>query len=347
MRIVAVQPGPAWSVADCHAGWVEAFRQLGCHVVEFNTHDQFMFYENAHIRNGAGDWVTAIEGSESQAVAVSKHLESVLYEAWPDVVFVTYGTQLDPRTFQLARERGHVVVMYHTEAPYEDDARLKWAEAGVADLWLINDPTNIEQWRQAWPHVAYLPHSYRPALHKPADVMPRRDVCFVGTGFPSRTAWFRRYFDALGTDPKVELFGNWTSIPPGHKVGSHVIEGDGFDNPRTTRIYQTSRVGLNLYRKEATATADGWAMGPREVEMAACGLFFLTEERGENREVLPMLPTFDSPEDCAEQSRWWLEHPAKREAAAREARAAIAEWTFENRARQVLRMLEELHKTAI
>ena len=97
-------------------------------------------------------------------------------------------------------------------------------------------------------------------------------------------------------------------------------------------------MSANLYRAEAQEgdTGEGWAMGPREVELAACGTFYLTEERGENREVLPMVPTFDSPEDFGEKVRWWLAHPEAREQVAREAMAAIGDRTFENHAARLL-----------
>jgi spore maturation protein CgeB len=99
---------------------------------------------------------------------------------------------------------------------------------------------------------------------------------------------------------------------------------------------------LNLYRREAHAAdkADGWSMGPREVEMAACGLFFLRDPRPEGDEVLDMLPTFATPEDASEQLRWYLGHDGEREAAARKAREAIQDRTFDNHAARLLRLLE-------
>ncbi len=98
---------------------------------------------------------------------------------------------------------------------------------------------------------------------------------------------------------------------------------------------------MNIYRREAErpALAQGWSMGPREVELAATGTFFLTEARGENRAVLPMIPTFDSPADFEEQLRWWLAHDTERQAVADAARAAIAPRTFKANAAELLRTL--------
>jgi hypothetical protein len=81
-------------------------------------------------------------------------------------------------------------------------------------------------------------------------------------------------------------------------------------------------------------------MGPREVEMAATGLFFLRDPRGEGDEILDMLPTFASPEDASEQLRYWLAHDDERQALAGKAREAVADRTFHNHAATLLRLLD-------
>jgi spore maturation protein CgeB len=116
------------------------------------------------------------------------------------------------------------------------------------------------------------------------------------------------------------------------------------DNELAARLYRASRIGLNLYRREAEDAhlGQGWALGPREVEMAACGLPFLRDSRGESDEVFPMLPVFDGPEEAAAQLRWWLIHDEERQDAARAARAAIRDRTFDANARALLAMAEKL-----
>lgn len=82
-------------------------------------------------------------------------------------------------------------------------------------------------------------------------------------------------------------------------------------------------------------------MGPREVEMAACGMFFLRDPRPEGDELLSMLPTFTSPQEASERLRYWLEHPTLRQELASKAREAIADRTFSNRAAELLRILAD------
>jgi spore maturation protein CgeB len=117
-------------------------------------------------------------------------------------------------------------------------------------------------------------------------------------------------------------------------------------NYETAEVYRNAKCGINFYRREYddaddAATTTPWAMGPREVEQAACGMFYLRDPRAEGDEVLHMLPTFSGPEDAGEQLRWWIAHEDEREQAALKAREAIADRTFTSNAKRLLELLED------
>jgi spore maturation protein CgeB len=122
----------------------------------------------------------------------------------------------------------------------------------------------------------------------------------------------------------------------------------GMGNAVTANVYRSTKASLNLYRKEHSedAHADGWAMGPREVELAACGTFFFREPRGEGDHLFPELPIVHAPEHFGDQLRWWLAHDKQRTAAAAAAHAAIADWTFDNTAARLLRVIEASTRVA-
>jgi spore maturation protein CgeB len=153
----------------------------------------------------------------------------------------------------------------------------------------------------------------------------------------------------------LALLGMWKTLADGHPLAKHVRgidpsasldDPDRFevcvDNVETVRYYQSTEASLNLYRRESERPdlVDGWAMGPREVELAACGTFFATEPRGENELVLPFVPKVSSPGEAEECLRWYLAHDDERARVARQAREAVQGWTFENRAAEVLRLLD-------
>jgi spore maturation protein CgeB len=342
MRFLVAHPGPHFSVADVHAGWVEALQAAGQDVCEFPLDSTLTFYNSAlfEVDGQPGVFKRAVTTAQAIEMAVDRIYASIM-KFRPHVLLVVSAFFLPPELLEIARAAGVRVVIVHTESPYEDERQL--AIAGHADLNIVNDPTNLELFRAQAP-THYFWHAYRPSLHHPGPADPKLacEFAFVGTGFPSRLE-FLQAMDLTGVD--VGLAGNWKLLDEDSPLARCVVHdiGECFDNADTARLYRSAKVGLNLYRREAQAEhlAAGWAMGPREVEMAACGLFFLRDPRPESDVVLGALPTFTCPQDASERLRWWLDHDAHRETAATKAREAIADRTFDAHAARLLRLLEE------
>lgn len=337
MRWLVAHPGPGFSVHDVYVGWVEALRELGEQVFDFNLGDRLVLYDKAHLETDDGEWRKAFDGEQAVKMAMNG-LAAGLFKIRPHVLLVVSGFFTDSEVLEQARRTGTRVVMLMTESPYEEDRQLKLAEH--ADLVLLNDPTNLSRYEGVAPTV-FAPHAYRPSVHcpGPSDEKPS-DLVFVGTGYPSRIDFFDR-LDLTGLD--VALAGNWMRLDATSPLRAHVVHDidECFDNADAVPLYRASKAGLNLYRREADSDEylTGWAMGPREVEMAACGLFYLRDPRAEGDELLPMLPTFTCAEDASEQLRWWLDHPGMRQTAAEQAREAVKDRTFLNHAARLLRLL--------
>jgi spore maturation protein CgeB len=344
VRFIAAHPGPNFSVHDVYVGWVEALRELGHQVAEFNLAERLTFYDAALLEvgvreDGAHGIRKALSTEQAHELAVNG-LYAALYKARPDVLLAVSAFFYPPDLFDLARSYGTRVVLIHTESPYEDGRQL--AIAPHADLNLINDPQNLAKFQSIAPSV-YAPHAYRPAVHHPGPAVADLacDFAFVGTGYASRIA-FLEAMDLSGLD--VLLAGNWQQLADASPLLKHVGHDleDCLDNARTADVYRSARAGLNLYRREAETAhlAEGWAMGPREVEMAACGLFFLRDPRPEGDDVLSMLPTFSTPEEAGDLLRWYLAHDAEREKLATRAAQAVADRTFTQHAAALLRLLD-------
>jgi spore maturation protein CgeB len=339
MRFLMAHPGPHFSVHDLYAGWTDALRAVGQQVLEFNLQDRLTFYGTVLLETAEeGKFKKALTGDQATELAING-LYAALLKTRPHVLFVVSGFFVPAELLDIARAAGVRVVLLCTESPYED--RRQAELAAHADLTLINDPTNRSMFP---PETLYLPHAYRPALHHTGAAPPHMecDLGFVGTAYPSRV----EFFEALDLDGlDVILAGNWQLLPEGHRLRQYLGHEitDCLDNADAADVYRGARVGLNLYRREAERPelSAGWAMGPREVEMAACGAFFLRDPRGEGDELLDMLPVFTSPAEASEQLRWWLARPDERRAAAFKARDAVADRTFDNHARRLLRLLEK------
>jgi len=344
MRWLVGHPGPNFSVHDVWQGWVDALTDLGEQVAIFNLDSRLSFYGQVMIETGTRDAEGRPECrralTDDQAVTLAANgLMSACYQWWPDVVLLISAFFTPPVMLDVMRHRGHKVVLLHTEAPYQDAEQL--ARAEHADLSLVNDRATLDAYRQVGP-AEYMPHAYRPSVHCPGPADPDLDcdLAFAGTGFASRIE-FLEQMDLSGL--VVRLAGNWAQLPAASPLRRYLTHADGecIDNAEAVRLYRSAACGLNLYRREGEpGAAPGWAMGPREVEMAATGLYFLRDRRGEGDEVLPMLPAFDDPAGAADALRWALAHPEQRAEAAAKARAAIADRTFDNNARQLLRLLD-------
>jgi hypothetical protein len=341
LRVLIVHPGAHFSVADVYNGLVSGLRANGCQVGIFNLDDRLEFYSRAHVQQDDGTFTKAFS-MEAAASMAAKGIEVMCYEWWPDIVIVVSGFFIPPEIWGVLARRPHHVVYWCTESPYEDDRQGR--PARYADTVVLNDPTNLAQFRMDInPSSHYFPHSYDPVKHHPGPADPEL-VCefgFVGTGFPSRIDFFEQV-DFTGIDTKFG--GNWTQLEPDSPILPLLTHSQGhcMDNTVTADLYRSCQVSANLYRKEHSddATADGWAMGPREVELAACNTFFLREPRGEGDDLFPMLPTFTEPDEFSDVLRWWLARPELRRDAASAARAVIADRTFTNTAARLLRIVD-------
>lgn len=346
MRILIARPGPYFSVADVERGWTAAFRKLGHDVQVYNLDERLAFFQAVEIPDPAGGEPVKLSTEDAVRLAI-KPLEAACYRFMPDIIFVVSGFFIPDDLWALWQHRPHRVVYLCTESPYEDDRQLRQIAAAQPSVTLVNDPTNIEQFRAICPNSFYAPHAYDPDFHSPGPAVDnyRCDFGFVGTGYPSRVDLFQQV-DWSGIN--IKLAGMWKNAWPLDRYVIHDLN-ECFDNADAVSLYRSCRMSANLYRAsrkpelEANAPdlAAGWAMGPREVELAACGTFFVREPRGEGDELFPMLPTFTEPAELQELLGWWLTHDREREEAALKAHAAVANRTFVEHASNLMRLLGE------
>lgn len=330
MRAMVVGPLADFSVADVARGWVNGLRSVGVQTAHFDLSTQLSWFLSAAVE----DQRLGIEKAKS-AVSINVLAEAYLID--PDVVIVITGSDVDPK---LIAELRCPTVLVLTEHPYEAEGQLLAAAAMRPDMILVNDPAGAEMYEQVAP-TFYLPHAYDPAVHRPGSGPVKWDACFVGTGFRNRIEFFEAV-DWSGID--LALGGMWAGAVDGplNKFLLHDDPTECVDNAVTADIYRASRCGISLYRTDfhgEHSSAEGWAISPREVELAACGVPFARQHRGESDELFPMLPTFSSPDELGDVLRWLLTHDDERHAAAQAARAAIADRTFANNAVRVLSRL--------
>lgn len=346
MRILTLHPGPHFSVADVFNGWTKGLRAAGAQVVGFPYQSRLEFYHHALVPDGDGNVIEALTAEEAQHLA-GKAVQAACYEFLPDVLVVVSGMFVPLGLLDLVRARGTTVVGLLTEQPYETARELNLAKH--CDLVVLNDPANLAAFEQVTA-AYYQPHSYDPDLHHPGPGRPEWacDIGWVGTAFESRI----RFLDKVDwpTD-SVRFGGLWQRLPEDHRFNRWLIASrdECVDNDETVELYRVAKMSFNLYRSMTEDgghgdpnSAEPWAMGPREVELAATGCFFLRQPRPEGDELLPMLPRFDDPAEFSALAKWWLANDGRRDLAATAARACVADRTFTNAARRLLTRLERV-----
>jgi hypothetical protein len=253
-----------------------------------------------------------------------------------DWVVVVSAAYLHPDVLILARRAGLRLCGLFTESPYDDAEQAKIA--GLFDVCFTNERASVARLREANALTFYLPAAYDPAAHGPeacaptsrprtGERVPAHDVVFVGTGFSSRER-FLACVDWTGID--LGLYGSWGQVTAGHPLAPYVREGL-VDNARAGALYRAAKVGLNLYRGTGGEKAE--SLNPRAYELAADGVFTLSQPRAEVAEKFQdRVPCFSEPEELGALVRGYLGQPRTRAGMGASLPRRVRQDTYQHRA---------------
>lgn len=358
MRVLVVGPGASWSTADVYAGLVHGLKANGVTVFEYALDGRIVdsnawLMKRWRIAKKVNPAMTPPTKADVFYHAGMGALERALRNQ-VDAVVIVSGMYLHPDVVIMMRQAGLLLTVLCTESPYDIERELTFARL-CHGVW-TNERTSVEVFRSVCPNVAYLPHAWHPQRHQ-ADLQPNdldapaHDVVFVGSAFRERVE-FLNAIDWTGID--FALYGNWDGL--GSRNGlRRYVKAYETDNRAVAAIYRRAKIVLNLYR-----TSKGWgrhadhimpdaaeSLSPRAYELAACGVFHLSEPRAEVREVFgDLVPTFTSPVEAAALIRLWLADNHGRARVAASLPAVVAESSWVHRARQVKTDLESLISAA-
>ena len=189
-----------------------------------------------------------------------------------------------PEQLQALRQMAPVAGLC-TETPYDIDRELVCA--GLVDGGWTHERASVPDFQRVNPNFGYLPHAWHPERHglaEPDQTVPAHDVVFVGSGFGERIAWINA-MNWTGID--LGLYGLWE----GQGLSTHwehCWKGATIDNVDAAKLYRRATIGLNLFRTKGgrkwqqrpiDITAE--SLSPRSYELAACGVFQLSNHRAE------------------------------------------------------------------
>jgi len=339
MKLLLIHPGASFSTHDVYAGYVAALRGLGVGVVEYRLDGRIdtwgRFLKSEHRRRKLGP----VDDAEVLHRAGMDILPQAIWHGVDGVLAVS-AMYLRESALALLRKAGVPLALLLTESPYDDSQQGSYCR--YADAVFTNERTSVGYLERFCPTVRYLPHAYDPARHRPDlpldEAVPAHDVVFVGTGFRERRDLLAAV-DWSGID--LGLYGQWDR--PG-KLKPYV-RGGIVPNERAAMLYRRAKIGLNLYR-----TSKGWdgadhidhaeSLNPRAVELAACGVFTISDHRAEVAEVFDgFVPTFADAAELQRLVRYWLDRDEPRRRVAAVNPQLVRHLTFEARARDMVTTL--------
>ncbi len=352
MKALAVHPGADFSVSDVFFGQRAALASLGVEFDTFNLSnridDWYKFITSQWRRRGRpADWdrraMSIVEASAALMTNVLWHD----YD-WLILWSAMYVPEQIVRDIKLKLRRSPRIALVLTESPYDDREQLKWAQ--WADVCWTNERSSVAVLRQACPRTYYLPHAYDPARHAPQGLMladpaiAHHDAVFIGTMFQERIELLGAVdWRGLGCD--FGLYGSVSLLPRRHALRRY-LRGPVMPNDEATALYHRAAIGLNVHRTSigfGTAVpriTGAESLNPRAYELAACGVFTLSDARAEGAELFgDAVPTFDGPDELAELTRYYLARPERRAALAAKLPGLVAGQTFAARGEQMLGQL--------
>ena len=180
-----------------------------------------------------------------------------------------------------------------------------------------------------------------PTVHRPVTLTEDEqedfgcDLSFAGAGYPNRNVLFRGL-----TDYNFKIWGvNWTAR---ELVGKVQRREQRFTPEDFMKMVAAAKINLNLHSSTQSEGVDPKcdAINPRVFEIAAAGGFQLCDPcigLDTHFDLEEEIPTYTDLASLRSRIDDYLAHPEKRAAAAKRAQQrALAEHTYEHRARQML-----------
>jgi hypothetical protein len=212
-------------------------------------------------------------------------LLKVAADCRPDVVIVSKGAYVFPKTLRRLKALGARIVNYATDDPFNERNADGWLVAGIPeyDLYACTKRAIISDVQAAGcAHTEFVRFAYNPTLHFPERAKSAAeaeafasDVVFVGTADSDRLP----YLDALMSIPgiRLALYGSsWERQPDRYRRLAR-----GLATGRSYRLaLNGAKIALGLLR---SANRDRHTM--RTFEIPACGAFLCAQRTNEHQEI--------------------------------------------------------------
>lgn len=266
----------------------------------------------------------------------------------PDLVLVLNGMNFPLAQVDAIRAKGIRTAIWLADDPYYTDNTISMAPHYDCVFTLELNCVSLYQ-NLGCKNVYYLPfaadiHAFRPKHTEPSY---RTEICFIGTAYWNRVAFFERVVPFLVTK-NVHINGWWWDRLSNYSIiASKVALNDWMDPEKTASYYTGAKIVINMHR---SIEDDSWnqnkirlaalSPNPRTFEISASGAFQLTDIRQDlGRFYVPdkEIATYSSPEEMMEKINYFLEHEEERQQIAWNGlKRTLQEHTYIHRLSQLL-----------
>lgn len=324
MKILCVSSPHGYTTRDVWMRIMKGLRLNGVDVVPYDLTTRWQVYETLFQKAGRKITDNLPDGFAPSLLAYEPITGAAIYHD-VDAVLVVSPQYMPIPIVDILRRAGKATIGVFTEAPYEDTLHAP-IQAAHFDFVFVNDKYSVTLYQSFNERTFYLPHSYDPDIHFDDDQARADNVVFIGTGYKTRVD-FLNSVDWEGTG--LELYGIWW-MNKRHRLHRY-LRGELVENEETAALYRRAGVGISAHRTMRYVNYDwqidpgeAYSVGPRTYELAACGLFQVSDYRPELIDIFgDTVPVFESARDLRRIVQRAIDDPVWRQEMAKKQHEAV------------------------
>lgn len=274
---------------------------------------------------------------------INRKLLSLAAKVKPDIVIVTGGQRILPKTVESLKRSGISCILWTTDAPRDFQPLINVAP--LYDYIFCLGTEAIALFDQAGiKNARWLPMGCDPAYHHPFKCNPAElkmygsDVVFVGSYYSEREALLEEL--ARLNSVELAIWGPGWDALPAHSILRKYLKGLHTPPEKWLRIYSASKIILSAHYRDPQRRFPVYQASPRVFEILACGAFQLCDDQ---RDVFALfrdgrdLVKFTDGEDLVTKVKYFLAHPEERKSIAAQGRKTVlARHTYQDRIKELM-----------
>jgi spore maturation protein CgeB len=284
-------------------------------------------------------------------VPINLALVAAVQKERPEIVWLDRPMVFTPHTIRRIKQLGAFTVCFNQDNAFCNryGGPLPWYQFRrvfrLMDLHCLFREADVRRYREWGLNYVVNQFSYEPTEHFPppqgwSDADRTREVSFIGSPYDDRPQFLRNLIEVHKL-PVVISGGRWSTAFNKEELARYT-RGESLVGPAYRENIWKSKINL------AFVTQNEDDVSHKSFEIAACGAFLLALrtpghqacfEEGKEAEF------FSSVEECAEKCRYYLDHPAERQAIAARGRERAVRSGYDNDTQltRILARLDEMH----